>query len=390
MDEIAKQIEVIKRGAVEIISEVELKNKLAESIAKKRPLKIKAGFDPTAPDIHLGHTVLLRKLRQFQDLGHDVIFLIGDFTGRIGDPSGRSEKRNQLTKTEVDKNAKTYKKQVSKILDIKKLKIVFNSKWFEKMNGFEFGRLLTHYTATRLLERDDFSARIKEKKPLYMSELIYPILQGYDSVVLNADIEVGGSDQKFNLLVGRDIQKDFEQPQQVVITMPLLEGTDGVAKMSKSCGNYIAINELPPDMFGKIMSISDDLMYKYYTLLTDRNLEEVKSLHPKEAKLRLAQDIVSQYYSKKSADKARLEFERVFSNKEIPLGIPTYKINPQKNNIIDILIDSKLVETKNQARRLIQQGGVNFNGKKLESEGEIINQEGIIKVGKRHFLSLKK
>ncbi len=388
--DIAKQLEVIKRGAVEIISEVELKNKLAESIAKKRPLKIKAGFDPTAPDIHLGHAVLLRKLRQFQDLGHEVIFLIGDFTGRIGDPSGRSEKRNQLTKKLVDQNAKTYKKQVSKILDIKKLKIVFNSKWFEKMNGFEFGKLLSHYTATRLLERDDFSARIKEKKPLYMSELIYPILQGYDSVVLNADIELGGSDQKFNLLAGRDIQKDFGQPQQVVITMPLLEGTDGVKKMSKSYGNYIGINELPLEMFGKIMSISDELMRKYYILLTDQNLEEVKSLHPKEAKLRLACDIVSQYYSKKAAGEARLEFERVFANKEIPRDVPSYKIKPDKNTIIDILVDSKLVETKNQARRLIQQGGVTLDGEKLEKESQIIDREGIVKVGKRRYLSLKK
>ncbi|MFH1127823.1 MAG: tyrosine--tRNA ligase [Candidatus Omnitrophota bacterium] len=388
--DIAKQLEVIKRGAVEIISEVELKNKLAESIAKKRPLKIKAGFDPTAPDIHLGHAVLLRKLRQFQDLGHEVIFLIGDFTGRIGDPSGRSEKRNQLTKKLVDQNAKTYKKQVSKILDIKKLKIVFNSKWFEKMNGFEFGKLLSHYTATRLLERDDFSARIKEKKPLYMSELIYPILQGYDSVVLNADIELGGSDQKFNLLAGRDIQKDFGQPQQVVITMPLLEGTDGVKKMSKSYGNYIGINELPLEMFGKIMSISDELMRKYYILLTDQNLEEVKSLHPKEAKLRLACDIVSQYYSKKAAGEARLEFERVFANKEIPRDVPSYKIKHDKNTIIDILVDSKLVETKNQARRLIQQGGVTLDGEKLEKESQIIDREGIVKVGKRRYLSLKK
>ncbi|MFZ2357651.1 MAG: tyrosine--tRNA ligase [Candidatus Omnitrophota bacterium] len=388
--DIAKQLEVIKRGAVEIISEVELKNKLAESIAKKRPLKIKAGFDPTAPDIHLGHAVLLRKLRQFQDLGHEVIFLIGDFTGRIGDPSGRSEKRNQLTKKLVDQNAKTYKKQVSKILDIKKLKIAFNSKWFEKMNGFEFGKLLSHYTATRLLERDDFSARIKEKKPLYMSELIYPILQGYDSVVLNADIELGGSDQKFNLLAGRDIQKDFGQPQQVVITMPLLEGTDGLKKMSKSYGNYIGINELPLEMFGKIMSISDELMRKYYILLTDQNLEEVKSLHPKEAKLRLACDIVSQYYSKKAAGEARLEFERVFANKEIPRDVPSYKIKHDKNTIIDILVDSKLVETKNQARRLIQQGGVTLDGEKLEKESQIIDREGIVKVGKRRYLSLKK
>jgi tyrosyl-tRNA synthetase len=231
--EIERQLEIIKRGAAQIISEEELVKKLASSIKEKKPLVVKAGFDPTAPDIHLGHTVLLRKLRQFQELGHKVVFLIGDFTGRIGDPSGRSEVRKQLSPDEVAKNAATYKKQVSKILDMKKLRVAFNSRWFDKMRGFEFGQLLTHHTATRLLERNDFSLRIAEKKPIFMSELIYPILQGYDSVKLEADIEIGGTDQIFNLLVGRDIQKDFGQPQQVVITMPLLEGTDGVQKMSK-------------------------------------------------------------------------------------------------------------------------------------------------------------
>ncbi|MDD4982024.1 MAG: tyrosine--tRNA ligase, partial [Candidatus Omnitrophica bacterium] len=266
MENINKQLEIIKRGVVDFISEDELRKKLEQSIKTRRPLKIKAGFDPTAPDLHLGHTVLLRKLRQFQDLGHEVYFLIGDFTGRIGDPSGRSEIRKQLTKKEVVQNAKTYKKQVSKVLDIRKLKIVFNSKWLDKMKGQEFGMLMTYYTANQLLDREDFSQRRLNKKPIYISEFIYPILQGYDSVMLKADVEIGGTDQIFNLLVGRDLQKDFNQPQQVVLTMPLLEGTDGIQKMSKSYGNYIGINEPAKDMFGKIMSISDEMMIKYYEL----------------------------------------------------------------------------------------------------------------------------
>jgi len=388
--DIIKQLEVIKRGAVEIISEQELKGKLEQSLKNKTPLKVKAGFDPTAPDIHLGHTVLLRKMRQFQDLGHEVILLIGDFTGRIGDPSGQSEKRRQLTKEEVDENALTYKKQVSKILDLKKLRIVFNSSWFEKMNGFEFGKLLTHYTATRLLERDDFQLRLKERKPLYMHELIYPILQGYDSVVLDADIELGGTDQKFNLLVGRDIQKDYGKTEQVVITMPLLEGTDGVVKMSKSYGNYVGINEPAKDMFGKIMSISDGVMLKYYNLLTDEDLGEVKDMHPKEAKLKLAEIIVGQYHSAADARNARLEFERVFSSKEVPSDVPVFNLSPEGNNIVDVLLEGGLVGTRNEARRLIKQGAVAFDNEVLSDDGMTIDKEGILKVGKRRFISLKK
>jgi len=383
------QLKIIKRGAVEIISEEELKKKLEESIKLKRPLKIKAGFDPTAPDLHLGHTVLLRKLRQFQELGHEVIFLIGDFTGRIGDPSGRSEKRKQLTEEEVTENALTYKKQVSKILNLDKIRIVFNSEWFANMKGLEFGSLLTHYTATRLLERDDFSLRMKQFKPLYMSEFIYPILQGYDSVILNADIEVGGTDQKFNLLVGRDLQKDFGQAQQVVITMPLLEGTDGVQKMSKSFGNYIGINEPAADIFGKVMSISDTLMLKYYELLTDEDLGTVKNMHPKEAKLKLAEIIVTQYHGAEAGQKAKIEFEQVFSQKEIPQDIPVYKIKNKKTTILDILIDSKMVTSKNEARRLIEQGGVSLDSNRIDKEDAIIDTAGVLKVGKRRFLRLE-
>ena len=383
-----EQLKIIKRGVVEIISEKELTDKLEISIKSKKPLKVKAGFDPTAPDIHLGHTVLLRKMRQFQELGHEVIFLIGDFTGRIGDPSGRSEARKQLSEEEVTKNALTYKKQVSKILDLDKLRIVFNSEWFAKMKGLEFGSLLTHYTATRLLERDDFSLRMKQHKPLYMSELVYPILQGYDSVVLNADIELGGTDQKFNLLVGRNLQQDFGQSQQVVLTMPLLEGTDGVQKMSKAFGNYIGINEPAADIFGKVMSISDTLMMKYYELLTDEDLSLVKKMHPKEAKLKLAGLIVSQYYNKDEAEKAGRNFEQVFSQKEAPQDIPEYRIGNKGAAIIDILIDSGLVASKNEARRLVAQGGVSLDEKRILKEGAIVDTAGILKVGKRRFLKL--
>jgi tyrosyl-tRNA synthetase len=387
--DIDKQLEVIKRGAVEIFSEEELRKKLEQSIKFRRPLKIKAGFDPTAPDLHLGHTVLLRKLRQFQDLGHEVYFLIGDFTGRIGDPSGRSEIRKQLTKKEVAKNAKTYKKQVAKVLDIRKLKIVFNSKWFDRMRGLEFGKLLTHYTANRLLEREDFTQRRNNKKPIFMSEFIYPILQGYDSVMLKADVEIGGTDQIFNLLVGRDLQNDFKQPQQVVLTMPLLEGTDGIQKMSKSYGNYIGINEPAKNMFGKIMSVSDELMIKYYELLTDENMDSVKKMHPKEAKVKLAKIIITQYHSAGAAEKEAEEFTRVFSQKEIPQDMPVFKTDGKKNVLV-ILTESKLVASGNEARRLIKQGAVSFNNLKVEKDDFVPNEAGILKAGSRRFLKVEK
>lgn len=385
--DIKKQIEIIKRGAVEIISEDELIKKLEGSARDKRPLIIKAGFDPTAPDIHLGHTVLLRKLQQFQQLGHIIYFLIGDFTARIGDPSGQSKIRKVLTSKEIKANALTYKKQVFKILDPGKTKVVFNSRWFDKMRGLDFGRLLTHYTATRLLERDDFSLRIKEKKALYMSEFIYPILQGYDSVVLKADVEVGGTDQKFNLIVGRDLQRDFNQEPQVIVTLPLLEGTDGIQKMSKSFGNYIGINEPATEMFGKIMSVSDTIMIKYYELLTDEDLSAVKNMHPKEAKMKLAENIVAQFHGKNQAEKALLEFERVFSRKELPQDIPEYKTDGTKI-VLTILVDSGLVKSGNEARRLLKQGAVFFNDTRLEQESFIPSQNGILKVGSRRFLKI--
>ncbi len=386
--DIEKQLQIIKRGAVEIISEPELRQKLEQSIAKNKPLRVKAGFDPTAPDLHLGHTVLLRKLKQFQDLGHKIFFLIGDFTGRIGDPTGRSELRKQLTAEEVAKNAQTYKKQVCKILDMDKIDVVFNSAWFDKMPVLEMLKLTTHITVSQTLARADFKKRLSKNENISLLEFMYPLLQGYDSVQLEADIELGGTDQIFNLLVGRDIQKDFGQAQQVVITMPLLEGTDGVQKMSKSYGNYIGINEEAGSMFGKIMSISDELMLKYYTLLTDADLDAVKAMHPKEEKLRLAEIIVSQYHSVESAAKARTEFERVFSSKQLPEEMEEYVIPLSGVTVIDLLVRAKAAKSRNEARRLIEQGGVNFDGLNISDENIVINSGGVLKVGKRRFLKI--
>ena len=385
--ELDRQLAIIKRGAIDIISEEELRKKLQQSIEYRRPLKIKAGFDPTAPDLHLGHTVLLRKLRQFQDLGHQVYFLIGDFTGRIGDPSGRSEIRKQLTKQQVAKNAKTYKRQVAKVLDIRRIKIVFNSKWFDRMKGLEFGKLLTYYTANKLLDREDFTQRRNNKKPIFMSEFIYPVLQGYDSVMLNSDVEIGGTDQIFNLLVGRDLQSSFNQPQQVILTMPLLEGTDGVQKMSKSYGNYIGINEPPKEIFGKVMSISDELMLKYYELLTDEDLVLVKAMHPKEAKVNLAKIIIAQYHSAQEAEKEAREFARVFSQKEIPQEIRKFKTDGKKTVLV-ILTESKLASSGNEARRLIKQGAVSFNDIKITKDDFLLQESGILKAGSRRFLKV--
>jgi len=385
--DIDKQLEIIKRGTVEIISEEELKLKLEQSKKEKRPLKIKAGFDPTAPDIHLGHTVLLRKLKAFQDLGHTVIFLIGDFTARIGDPSGRSEIRKQLTKDEVLEYAATYKKQISKILDTDKIQIVFNSEWFEKMSVLDILKLTTHATVAQMIARADFKKRLSKSEDISLLEFMYPLLQGYDSVKLEADVELGGTDQIFNLLVGRDIQKDFGQAQQVVITTPLLEGTDGVQKMSKSYGNYIGINEPPKDMFGKIMSISDELMLKFYEVLTDEDLDKVKKIHPKIAKLQLGELIVSQYHCTEAAKQARVEFEKVFSQKEIPQDLPEYKLKNQEN-IIAILVNSGLVKSGNEARRLIKEGAVFFEDTKINSIDFMPGQSGTLKVGTRRFLKL--
>jgi tyrosyl-tRNA synthetase len=387
MIETKKQLEIIKRGVVDIISEDELVKKLEASARENRPLNIKAGFDPTAPDIHLGHTVLLRKLRQFQDLGHTVYFLIGDFTARIGDPTGRSVTRKTLNQAEVLENAQTYKEQAGKILDMEKVRIVFNSAWFDAMPIIELLQLTTHATVSQMLARSDFKKRLDQKQDVSLLEFMYPILQGYDSVMLKSDIEIGGTDQIFNLLMGRDLQKDYSQEQQVVITMPLLEGTDGVQKMSKSFDNYIGINETPNNKFGKIMSISDELMYKYFTVLTDEDLDAVKRMHPKEAKERLAAIIISHYDSLVAAEKAQAEFKRVFSVKELPQDLPVLEVKLPRG-ILDIISESGIAKSRNEARRLIQQGAVTFDGVKVGDENYQLNKTGILKVGSRRFLKV--
>ena len=400
MMNIDEQLTLIRRGAVEIIQEKELRAKLEKSLKSKKKLVIKAGFDPTAPDIHLGHTVLLRKLKHFQVLGHDVVFLIGDHTATIGDPTGASETRPRLTEEEVAKNAETYKKQVSKILDIKKLRIEFNSKWLgKKMGPAGIAKLVSKYTVQRMLERDDFSKRYKEQKPISMLEFFYPLLQGYDSVHLKADVEIGGTDQKFNMLVGRTIQERYGQEAQVVITMPILEGLDGVQKMSKSLGNYIGINESPKDMFGKIMSVSDELMYKYYELLTDEDVEAIKKdvtggkLHPKKAKSNLAKIIVGQYHGKKDALRQEEEFERAFKDKEFPGDIELRKIElkevdtgyisePLASFIVDRL---HMMPSRGEAKRKIREGAVEINGEKITDVNFELeaDREYKIRIGKK-------
>lgn len=387
MDILTEQLTKIKRGVSEIISEKELIGKLEFSIKNKIPLKVKAGFDPTAADIHLGHTVLLKKLRHFQDLGHIVFFLIGDFTARIGDPSGQNKTRPPLSEESIKENSSTYKLQIFKILDPEKTEIVFNNDWFSKMSIYDVMGLLGHSTVSQLLSRADFRKRLKDDIDIRTNEFIYPLLQAYDSVHLKADIEIGGIDQKFNLLLGRELQGDFGQEEQVAIMLPLLEGIDGIKKMSKSLGNYIGINESPEEIFGKIMSISDSLMYKYYELLTDEDLSEVKNMHPREAKAKLAALLIAQYYNKSEAQKARDAFERVFKSREAPLEVPEYKIEKQ-TKIIDVLTAGKMVKSRNEARRLIQQGGVIFDNEKIKDEDFLIAKSGILKSGARRFLKV--
>ena len=400
--EVTEQLNIIKRGAHEIISEGELVARLHWSKKTGKPLKVKAGFDPTAPDIHLGHTVLLRKLKAFQDFGHIVYFLIGDFTGRIGDPSGVSESRKQLSREEVLKNAKTYKEQIFKILSPKKTRIVFNSRWYERMKFQDIIALSSKYTVARMLERDDFAKRFKENRPISILEFLYPLIQGYDSVVLGADIELGGTDQKFNLLVGRDIQREYNQMPQIVITMPLLEGTDGVNKMSKSLGNYIGIHETPKEIFGKVMSVSDELMMRYYELLTDENLEAIKALHPKEAKLKLASLIVHHYHGQRPAQEARQEFEKVFSHRDIPDNIATINLawegtlEPTASNVTMTLIERGKfslhtgTNSRNEVLRLIRQGAVKVNGEKVTNPNALLelDKELLLQVSKRSFIKV--
>jgi tyrosyl-tRNA synthetase len=395
---VEEQLKILMRGVVEVIPEEELREKLERSIKENKPLRIKLGADPSAPDLHLGHTVPLRKLRQFQDLGHEVYFLIGDFTGMIGDPSGKSSTRKRLTREEVFKNAETYKKQIFKILDPSKTNVVFNSSWCEKMSFADVLDLTSRYTVARMLERDDFAKRYKEGRSISLIEFLYPLIQGYDSVVLKADVEVGGTDQKFNLLVGRELQKEYGQSQQVVMTLPLLEGTDGINKMSKSLGNYIGIAEEPKEMFGKLMSIPDELILKYFELLTDVSIDEIKNYekrmkageNPKDFKVLLAKTIVAQYHSRIAAEEAFAEFEKVFKNKGVPDEIQEITIN-DKAKIIDILVESKLLSSRSEVRRMLQQDAVYVNGERVKDENFLIfsGNNTIIKVGKRKFLKVK-
>ena len=398
----SEKLEILKRGVEEIIPEKGLEKKLN----KNKPLIIKAGFDPTAPDLHLGHTVLINKLKQFQDLGHQVVFLIGDFTGMIGDPSGVSETRPILTVEQLKKNSETYQEQIFKILDKKKTKIEFNSSWFKKMTSAELINLSSKMTVARMLERDDFSKRYKGNKPISIHEFIYPLVQGYDSFELKSDVELGGTDQKFNLLVGRDIQKSFGMEEQIIMTLPILEGTDGVKKMSKSLNNYIGLKESPNDMFGKIMSISDDLMWRYFDLLSFKSSVEIKELkkkteqglNPMEAKKMLSAEIVTRFHGEEKALLAEKEFTNRFSKGNDPAEIKLIKLSMKASSIsiLDLLSseelgDHKLCKSKSEARRMIAQGAVKIDGKKISDEAISVQNpsENTYQVGKLKHLKIK-
>jgi tyrosyl-tRNA synthetase len=419
---VEEQLAYLKKGCVDVIQEDELRTKLARSLREKKPLRVKVGFDPTAPDIHLGHTVVIRKMKHFQDLGHEVIFLIGDFTGLIGDPSGRSITRPAMTPEDIAKNAETYKAQIYKILSPEKTIIDFNSRWLGKLTSVEIIRLAAKYTVARLLERDDFSKRLKEGLPVSVHEILYPLMQAYDSVALRADVEMGGTDQRFNLLVGRDIQREFGLEPQIVMTTPLLEGLDGVEKMSKSLGNYVGINEPPKDMFGKIMSISDPLMYRYYEVLTDVAVSQIETwkkeagagkVNPRDLKAKLARMIVADFWGAEKAQAAAEEFDRIHRNKETPADLEihiiqnlqvsdTVQVEPGEFKVagppadllhtrplIDIMMELKICPSRGDAKRVIQQGGVDLDGLRIDDINSAVpvtgNTEHLLKVGKKRF-----
>ena len=394
-----EQLEFIKRGTSEIIPEEELIQKFERSIKENKPLNIKLGCDPTRPDLHLGHSVVLRKLAQFQELGHTAILIIGDFTAMIGDPSGRNATRPPLTMEEAKENAKSYWEQAKKILSPEKTKIVYNSEWLGKMSFNEVIQLASKYTVARMLERDDFTKRFKGGIPISMHELLYPLAQAMDSVAIKSDVELGGTDQKFNLLVGRDIQREHGIEPQVILTMPLLVGTDGTEKMSKSYGNYIGIDDSPKDIYGKSLSIPDELIYTYYELATDvssNELQEIKNTlekpetNPRDIKRALARKFVEMYHSKEAALEAESEFDKIFIKKGIPDDIPELKLNVSKIGIIDLIMEAKFATSRGEARRLITQGGVSIDGNKItDPKAEItIKNENVLKVGKRKFIKL--
>lgn len=391
--ELARQLEQIRRGSVEIINEEELIGKLRKGV----PLRVKAGFDPTAPDLHLGHTVLIQKLKHFQDLGHQVIFLIGDFTGMIGDPSGKSETRKKLTRDEVLRNAETYKRQIFKILDPERTEIAFNSTWLDKFSAADFIELCSRYTVARMLERDDFEKRFKGNQPIAIHEFLYPLVQGYDSVALKADVELGGTDQKFNLLMGRHLQREHGQASQIVLTVPILEGLDGVQKMSKSLGNYIGIDEAPADVFGKVMSVSDELMWRYYELLSDRTLDQIRSLreqvesgalHPKTVKEDLAEEITRRFHGEQAAQAAREGFNAVFARQGVPEDIEVFT-TAAGALLVDVLSESGVCSSKGDARRMCKQNAVTVDGRKEDDASfAFASGEYVLKIGKKRFLKL--
>ncbi|MCK0471301.1 tyrosine--tRNA ligase [Halalkalibacter sp. APA_J-10(15)] len=400
--EVERQLAYLQRGVVEIVPEEDFRKKIEKSVTTGKPLKIKLGMDPSAPDVHIGHTVVLHKLRQFQELGHEIQMLIGDFTGRIGDPTGKSETRKQLTDEEVKRNAETYVEQYGKILDMDKAKLYYNSEWLKPLTFEDVVRLAGNMTVARMLERDDFEKRYKSGQAISVHEFFYPLMQGYDSVALESDIEVGGTDQKFNLLMGRHLQDAYGKEKQVALTLPLIEGLDGERKMSKSLGNYIGIDESPNEMFGKSMSIPDELMVKYYKLATDLPMEEIESLekglengstHPRDAKMNLGAKLVEMYHGNEAAQQAKEYFQTVFQKRSLPTDIPEVKWEGESPIwIVELLVELKMMPSKGEARRMIQNGGVKINEEKVSDvQLQVELEDGlVIQVGKRKFVKIIK
>jgi len=393
--EVERQLQIIEKNAETLLPREELAQKLARSLTTGKPLRVKLGIDPSAPELTLGHAVVLRKLRQFQDLGHLAVLVVGDFTARIGDPSGRSKTREPLSPEEIAENMKTYREQAFRILDPSRTEVRYNSEWLGKLTFADILVLSSRYTVARMLEREDFAKRFQEGSPISIMEFLYPLAQAYDSVAVKADVELGGSDQRFNLLVGRDIQEAYGQEPQVILTMPLLIGTDGVRKMSKSWGNYIAISEPPEEQFGKLMAIPDELMSQYFRLLTDIDWEEVAHLHPKEAKKKLAWTVVASLHGVEEAEKAQAHFERVFEEERPPEVLPEVKIGhlldqEEKVPVVELLVASGLVASKSEARRLLSQGGVWLDGVKLPADQDRVRVKNgmILRVGRRRFARL--
>ncbi|MFH1218065.1 MAG: tyrosine--tRNA ligase [Pseudomonadota bacterium] len=399
---IEEQVALIERGAVDVISREDLVKKLKKSQETGVPLRVKAGFDPTAPDLHLGHTVLIQKLKHFQDLGHNVLFLIGDFTGMIGDPTGKSETRKPLTQNDVARNAETYKEQIFKILDPEKTTVMFNSQWLGALTSYEFVKLASHLTVARMLEREDFRERFNNQRPISIHEFLYPLIQGYDSVAMKADVELGGTDQLFNVLMGRDLQRSWGQDPQVVITMPLLEGLDGVNKMSKSLGNYIGITDKADDIYGKVLSVSDELMFRYYDLLSDLTTDQIASLkadmesgaiHPKDVKKKLARELTARFYDAETALRAEENFESIFKKHDLPDDIPEIDVAADDAVIWlpRLLTIAGMVSGTGEARRMIAQSAVTVNGEKVTDVDNQVPASGdvLLKVGKRRFCRVK-